>query len=229
MKTIIKKDFYAIRVQLISSVVISIMMYLFIFLFSDLCEANSSNKILPGSVAATFMLSIFSLVSILCFSTIIVNTIIEDKNCNFLKFYRTTPIGDRSYSKAKIISSLMLIATFTSVSLIAFVPASVFMGVDILAAILIPVLIGLAATIITMPTIPLTLKSGKTATILHIILMLAVIIGGAVFATIILSYNIPLHIILICAVGIAAIAALSTVVSYLVAKKLEKDIDKMID
>ncbi len=228
MKTLIKKDLLSIRLQLILTVIVSILGYGFGFLIF-LSDVEPTSGDLMDTFPIIAMFSILAFTSIFCYSPVIVNTIIEDKNCNFLKFYRTTPLADASYSVAKIVSTLLITGVYTVLGLIAFLLSNVFLHTDLVIGIIIPVTLGITSAGITVISIPVTMKSGKLANIVHITLMIISTVILALFVVIVMVYHLPLYTIVLCLAGLAVLALALIFVTYKISKKLESDIDTMVD
>lgn len=174
MKGLIYKDIAAIRSQLIGTLIIIGFMYVMML------AAGAGEVIFTGNpldeaekFTVTMVTNICTFVGIVCFSPLSINNILEDKQSGWIKYCRCSPLKRGSYSKAKIISTIIIISIYLIEGIIANLVTVAVCGCSIELAFAVPLVFATFTTAIMLPTIPLIQRYGKIIEYIYLVFVLA--------------------------------------------------------
>lgn len=225
MKGLIYKDIAAIRSQLIGTLIILFFMYFMFFV------AGGGEVIFTGNpldeaekFTVTMATNICTFVGIVCFSPLSINNILEDKQTGWIKYCRCSPLKRGSYSKAKIISTIVIISIYLIEGIIANLVTVAVCGCSIELAFAVPLVFATFTATLMLPTVPLIQRFGRIIEFIYLVLVLvfAIVLGlitngamesnGAETALRIISYGV-----------VPVLAVVSGAVSLSISKKMEKN------
>lgn len=225
MKGLIYKDIAAIRSQLIGTLIILFFMYFMFFV------AGGGEVIFTGNpldeaekFTVTMALNICTFVGVVCFSPLSINNILEDKQTGWIKYCRCSPLKRGSYSKAKIISTIVIISIYLIEAIIANLLSVIVCGCSIELAFAVPLVFATFTATLILPTVPLIQRFGRIIEFIYLVLILvfAIVLGlitngamesnGAETVLRIISYGV-----------VPVLAIVSGAVSLSISKKMEEN------
>ena len=225
MKGLIYKDIAAIRSQLIGTLIIIGFMYVMML------TAGAGEVIFTGNpldeaekFTVTMVTNICTFVGIVCFSPLSINNILEDKQTGWIKYCRCSPLKRGSYSKAKIISTIIIISIYLIEGIIANLVTVAVCGCSAELAFAVPLVFAAFTAMLMLPTVPLIQRFGRIIEFIYLVLILvfAIVLGlitnGAMESD---GSGIALRII---AYGVVPVlAVVSGAVSLSISKKMEEN------
>lgn len=225
MKGLIYKDIAAIRSQLIGTLIIIGFMYVMML------AAGAGEVIFTGNpldeaekFTVTMVTNICTFVGIVCFSPLSINNILEDKQTGWIKYCRCSPLKRGSYSKAKIISTIIIISIYLIEGIIANLVTVIVCGCSIELAFAVPLVFATFTAMLMLPTVPLIQRFGRIIEFIYLVLILifAIVLGlitngameidGSGIALRIISYGV-----------VPVLAVVSGAVSLSISKKMEEN------
>lgn len=225
MKGLIYKDIAAIRSQLIGTLIIIGFMYVMML------AAGAGEVIFTGNpldeaekFTVTMVTNICTFVGIVCFSPLSINNILEDKQTGWIKYCRCSPLKRGSYSKAKIISTIIIISIYLIEGIIANLVTVIVCGCSVELAFAVPLVFATFTAMLMLPTVPLIQRFGRIIEFIYLVLILifAIVLGlitngamesdGSGTALRIISYGV-----------VPVLAVVSGAVSLSISKKMEKN------
>ena len=223
MKGMIYRDLLSMRAFIILSVPQLFATYFFMF-YIAFNETMASQSPISESEKFTvaIIMGIISFLSIVCFPPLAVNSIHEDKHTGWSKFCRCIPHKKGDYTKAKIISTLIIEGVFVTQTLIVNLVGAIVFGSSIELALAIPFAFSCFTATFLLPTIPLTVKWGKAAEYVYMLLVfvfaisLGLIVNGAME-----SNGAEIFLRLTAYLILPSFAVVSAFLSYKLGKKME--------
>ena len=225
MKGLIYKDIAAIRSQLIGTLIIIGFMYVMMLV------AGAGEVIFTGNpldeaekFTVTMVTNICTFVGIVCFSPLSINNILEDKQTGWIKYCRCSPLKRGSYSKAKIISTIIIISIYLIEAIIANLASVIVCGCSIELAFAVPLVFATFTATLMLPTVPLIQRFGRIIEFIYLVLILvfAIVLGlitngamesdGSGTALRIISYGV-----------VPVLAVVSGAISLSISKKMEEN------
>ena len=225
MKGLIYKDIAAIRSQLIGTLIIIGFMYVMMLV------AGAGEVIFTGNpldeaekFTVTMVTNICTFVGIVCFSPLSINNILEDKQSGWIKYCRCSPLKRGSYSKAKIISTIIIISLYLIEAIIANLASVIVCGCSIELAFAVPLVFATFTATLMLPTVPLIQRFGRIIEFIYLVLILvfAIVLGlitngamesdGSGTALRIISYGV-----------VPVLAVVSGAISLSISKKMEEN------
>ena len=225
MKGLIYKDIAAIRSQLIGTLIIIGFMYV-MMLATGAGEIMFTGNPLDEAekFTVTMVTNICTFVGIVCFSPLSINNILEDKQSGWIKYCRCSPLKRGSYSKAKIISTIIIISIYLIEGIIANLVIVAVCGCSVELAFAVPLVFAAFTAMLMLPTVPLIQRFGRIIEFIYLVLILvfAIVLGlitnGAMesdssgTALRIISYGV-----------VPVLAVVSGAVSLSISKKMEEN------
>ena len=225
MKGLIYKDIVAIRSQLIGTLILIGFMYVMML------TAGAGEVIFTGNpldeaekFTVTMVTNICTFVGIVCFSPLSINNILEDKQTGWIKYCRCSPLKRGSYSKAKIISTIIIISIYLIEGIIANLVTVIVCGCSVELAFAVPLVFAAFTAVLMLPTVPLIQRFGRIIEFIYLVLILvfAIVLGlitnGAMESD---SSGIALRIISYGVVPVLAVV--SGAVSLSISRKMEEN------
>ncbi|MBE6881300.1 MAG: hypothetical protein E7490_10785 [Ruminococcaceae bacterium] len=225
MKGLIYKDIAAIRSQLIGTLIIIAFVYFGFFVMGGGKVIFAGNPLSDAEkFTVTMALNVGTFVGIVCFSPLSINNILEDKQSGWIKYCRCSPLKRGSYSKAKIISTIIIISIYLIEAIIANLVTVVVCGCSIELAFAVPLVFATFTATLMLPTVPLIQRFGRIIEFIYLVLVLvfAIVLGlitngamesnGAETALRIISYGV-----------VPVLAIVSGIVSLSISKKMEEN------
>lgn len=197
MKGLILKDLYSVRFQIIVGALIGLYPNLLMLIgFGDFVEGVSNTL---ANVGLTFTYAMINVVTIVPFTSLMINTLTDDAESGWLKICRTMPVSSSQIVGSKIISTAIIVAIFVLFSIIMNT-ISIFRGAPVIKEVMFtfPICCGLIQMVTLTPVFPIAMKSGaKKAgsiylTFMIVLFILAVIIAFASFSGDLPSYALRL-------------------------------------
>lgn len=197
MKGLILKDLYSVRFQIIVGALIGLYPNILMMIGYGDFIIGASNTL--ANVGLTFMYAMMSVVTIVPFSSLMINTLTSDVESGWLKICRTMPVSTSQIVGAKTISTAIIIGIFVLLSIIMNV-ISILRGAPVFKEVMFtfPICCGLIQMITLTPVFPISMKSGaKKAGSIYLLFMivlfiLAIIVAFATFSGDLPSYALRL-------------------------------------
>lgn len=218
MKSLILKDLYGIRFQLIASALLFLLPHVLLFLAGIGLSADGSEE---NAFVTVIMYGFMNYITITVFSSIFLNTVADDIQSGWARFQRTLPLTVGQLIGGKLLASLVLIGVMVAVS-IALNLVAVFAGNEYVEPLIaIPVVIGCLQAAALMPVFPLSVKIGvKTANLLYVVFLVIAAIAAAVAAFMVGANELPPALVRVIFYGILPLLAAGvTVLSYQLGKR----------
>lgn len=218
MKSLILKDLYAIRFQLIASALLFLLPHLLCFVLG--VGLTVSNNEADG-VVAVFVYGFMNYVTITIFSSIFLNTVADDIQSGWARFQRTLPLTAGQLIGGKLLASLVLIGIMVAASIPLNLAAVLAGNENVEALIAVPIAIGCLQIMALMPVFPLSLKIGvKTANLLYVVFLVIAALLGVAAAFMVGANDIPAYMARVIFYGILPLLAAGvTALSYQLGKR----------
>lgn len=182
LKGLVLKDIYSVRFQIIIALMIMLLPNIAALFFT--ADDPASNAM--SDLIMIFLHSALNYVNICIFSSFVLNTLDDEANSGWHNIVRTFPVSRGAITGAKFVSSGIIVAVLTAVSLVFNVIACVKNGLPAEPMITVPLCIGVVQMGILCPAFPLAQKFGTKRT--HAI-YLALEILAAVAAVVLLAVS----------------------------------------
>lgn len=218
MKSLILKDLYGIRFQLIASALLFLLPHMLCFFVGVglTVDENAANAV--GAVA---LYGVMNYITITVFSSLFLNTIADDIQSGWARFQRTLPLTVGQLIGGKLLASLVLIAVMAAVSILLNLVVVLAGNPYVEALIALPIIFGCLQVIALMPVFPLSIKIGvKTANLLYVVFLIITATAAVVVAFMVGANDLPPVLVrVILYVILPLLAAGVTVDSYSLGKK----------
>ena len=189
MKSLILKDLYGIRFQLIASALLFLLPHMLCFFVGVglTVDENAANAV--GAVA---LYGVMNYITITVFSSLFLNTIADDIQSGWARFQRTLPLTVGQLIGGKLLASLVLIAVMAAVSILLNLVVVLAGNPYVEALIALPIIFGCLQVIALMPVFPLSIKIGvKTANLLYVVFLIITAIAAVVVAFMVGANDLP--------------------------------------
>ena len=184
MKGLVLKDIYTVRFQVAAALMIMLFPNI-VALFLD----SGSN--MPKQMSDLIMLFIhgsLNFINICIFSSFVLNTLEDDVNSGWHDIVSTFPVSRRVITGAKLVSSGMIVALLTVVSLVFNVIACIKNGLPAEPMIAVPICIGVIQMGVLCPVFPLARRFGtKRAGAIYLALEIIITIAAVVLMAVLLD------------------------------------------
>ncbi len=218
LKSLILKDLYGIRFQLIASALLFLLPHMLCFFVGVglTVDENAANAV--GAVA---LYGVMNYITITVFSSLFLNTIADDIQSGWARFQRTLPLTVGQLIGGKLLASLVLIAVMAAVSILLNLVVVLAGNPYVEALIALPIIFGCLQVIALMPVFPLSIKIGvKTANLLYVVFLIITATAAVVVAFMVGANDLPPVLVrVILYVILPLLAAGVTVDSYSLGKK----------
>lgn len=218
MKSLILKDLYGIRFQLIASALLFLLPHMLCFFVGVGLTVDENAANVVGAVA---LYGVMNYITITVFSSLFLNTIADDIQSGWARFQRTLPLTVGQLIGGKLLASLVLIAVMAAVSILLNLVVVLAGNPYVEALIALPIIFGCLQVIALMPVFPLSIKIGvKTANLLYVVFLIITAIAAVVVAFMVGANDLPPVLVrVILYVILPLLAAGVTVDSYSLGKK----------
>lgn len=189
LKSLILKDLYGIRFQLIASALLFLLPHMLCFFVGVglTVDENAANAV--GAVA---LYGVMNYITITVFSSLFLNTIADDIQSGWARFQRTLPLTVGQLIGGKLLASLVLIAVMAAVSILLNLVVVLAGNPYVEALIALPIIFGCLQVIALMPVFPLSIKIGvKTANLLYVVFLIITAIAAVVVAFMVGANDLP--------------------------------------
>lgn len=215
MKGLILKDLYAIRFQLIVS-----LMLMLIPCGISTYIMTTAEKPEGSEFVIMMMCCILNYCCIVIFPSFVLNTLQEDIVSGWIKIQGTLPIKSGTAITAKFAVTFIVVFTLTVLSLIFNITVMILMNIRMELIITLPIVFALIELIALLPAMVHKYKSSR-ASIDYIIIIILTSIIGIVIAFAAMSGDISFTLLrVILYVVLPAVTAIITVVCYRYGKKI---------
>lgn len=218
LKSLILKDLYGIRFQLIASALLFLLPHM-LCLFVGVGLTVDENA--ANAVGAVALYGVMNYITITVFSSLFLNTIADDIQSGWARFQRTLPLTVGQLIGGKLLASLVLIAVMAAVSILLNLVVALAGNPYVEALIALPIIFGCLQVIALMPVFPLSIKIGvKTANLLYVVFLIVTAIAAVVAAFMVGANDLPPELTrVIFYIILPLLAAGVTVDSYSLGKK----------
>lgn len=219
MSGLIRKDLYAIRTTLIFGTVhVLLMNLLVLWAWGDI---SSEGNALDNEISGILLFAFLNIITILVYSTFMLNTLHSDIQSGWNRFQRTIPLTPQQISGAKLTATYITVGYFTAISLGFNIAAVFLLKLPAEQLIAFPLCIGCFQVMTLSPVFPISLRIGaKRASGIYTIVLIIMAIVFIVTAFLALSNEIPAAMLRVIFYGVLPLlAAVSGVCSFKASSK----------
>ncbi len=226
MKGLVLKDIYEVRFQVIIGMLVAL--YPNILMLIGLMDIAGDFNTSGNDVMFTALCFFLNYITIVPFSSLILNTLTNDASSGWAKIRRTMPVSNEQATASKLVSTGMIVGLFAVISLIINIlmmftyntADRTYIYPEI--AIAAPLCIGLLQMLTLSPAFSLAIRFGvKKANVFYSIFMIILAIAAIIIAFAAFSGEIPISVMRIAFYGILpVITFLVVLVSYKTGKNL---------